>query len=394
MRQWVGDVLLRSIHGRSLVYNTCWEDPRLDREALEIGRTDRILMITSAGCNALAYALDRPERIDCVDVNPRQNALLELKIAAIRELDYDDFWLWFGQGFHPSAEAIYRDKLRGNLSDTGRQFWDRHWSWFHSPRIPFYFRGTSGIFARFINFHIDRIAKVRDGVEQLLKCQTLEEQKQIFDSQLWPRFWTRAIRAAMRRNTVLAMLGVPREQRRQVEKECEGGIAGFVASSLRRVFTELPLRDNYFWRVYLTGKYSMDCCPDYLTEDGFAALKAGAVNVIHTHTCLLEEFLRSSESTCSRFVFLDHMDWMADRFPEKLERQWNWVLRKASGDARAIWRSGGLNTEYLRGIAVSTQTQKSRLQDHLVFDEQLAEALHARDRVGTYGSFFVADIAT
>ncbi|MCA9016400.1 MAG: DUF3419 family protein, partial [Planctomycetaceae bacterium] len=32
------------VHQGNLVYNTCWEDPRLDRQALEIGPEDEILV--------------------------------------------------------------------------------------------------------------------------------------------------------------------------------------------------------------------------------------------------------------------------------------------------------------------------------------------------------------
>ena len=73
-----------AIYQRSLLYNTCWEDPALDREAMQLQANDRIVMITSAGCNALDYAIDGPKAIHCVDANPRQNALLDLKIAGIK----------------------------------------------------------------------------------------------------------------------------------------------------------------------------------------------------------------------------------------------------------------------------------------------------------------------
>ena len=78
-----------AIYSRSLVYNTCWEDPAVDRQALALGANDTVLVITSAGCNALDYALEAPRRIDAVDANPRQTALLELKIAGIRALAFD-----------------------------------------------------------------------------------------------------------------------------------------------------------------------------------------------------------------------------------------------------------------------------------------------------------------
>ena len=85
-----------AIYSRSLVYNTCWEDPAVDRQALQLTSNDTILVITSAGCNTLDYALQAPRRIHAVDANPRQTALLELKIAGIRGLDFEDFFLLFG----------------------------------------------------------------------------------------------------------------------------------------------------------------------------------------------------------------------------------------------------------------------------------------------------------
>ena len=51
------EALFRALSSRNLIYNTCWEDPRLDRVALQLGPQDNVLVITSAGCNALDYAL-------------------------------------------------------------------------------------------------------------------------------------------------------------------------------------------------------------------------------------------------------------------------------------------------------------------------------------------------
>lgn len=63
--------LFDAIHARALVYNACWEDPAVDRLALNIHGDDTMLVITSAGCNILDYALTGPRRIHAVDANPR-----------------------------------------------------------------------------------------------------------------------------------------------------------------------------------------------------------------------------------------------------------------------------------------------------------------------------------
>ncbi len=67
----IHDAIFKRVHGSNLVYNTCWEDPRLDRQMLNLQPDSRLVMITSAGCNALDYLLDEPAEIHAVDVNPR-----------------------------------------------------------------------------------------------------------------------------------------------------------------------------------------------------------------------------------------------------------------------------------------------------------------------------------
>ena len=56
------------VHMNNLVYNTCWEDPRIDKQALNLGPEEDVLVITSAGCNALSYALESPRSVHAVDM--------------------------------------------------------------------------------------------------------------------------------------------------------------------------------------------------------------------------------------------------------------------------------------------------------------------------------------
>src|SRR5215471_16092706 len=97
-RERINNRLFKAVHGRNLVYNTCWEDPALDRVALDLGPADRVLVITSAGCNALDYLLAGAGEVNAVDVNPFQHALLELKTRAARRLDWPSFFELFGRG--------------------------------------------------------------------------------------------------------------------------------------------------------------------------------------------------------------------------------------------------------------------------------------------------------
>ncbi len=136
------------LYSRSLVYNACWEDSAVDRQALNLGPDDSALVITSAGCNTLDYALQGPRRIHAVDANPRQTALLELKLAAIRMLEFEDFFAIFGDGYHARFRDLYRRRLRAELSDFARGYWDRYANWFTSRHGSFYYHSLAGFVAR------------------------------------------------------------------------------------------------------------------------------------------------------------------------------------------------------------------------------------------------------
>ena len=206
--EWVSGRVFKFVHGNNLVYNTCWEDPRLDRQALELTSDDNVLVITSAGCNALDYLLAGAGNVYAVDMNPRQNALLELKASAIRNLDYERFFQMFGQGYLPNAESIYAAQLRGSLSATSRKYWDRWIRFFDNPKKSFFFRGTSGAFARMIGVYINRVARCRKEVMEIIDAPTLADQQEIY-TRTRDKIWSKTLKFAMNRDTTLSMLGVP-----------------------------------------------------------------------------------------------------------------------------------------------------------------------------------------
>ena len=390
---WVSRRIFTTVHRNNLVYNTCWEDPRLDRVALDIGSDDDVLVITSAGCNALDYALNDPNHVYAVDMNPRQNSLLDLKRAAIRNLEFEEFFQMFGQGRLPNAAEIYRQKLRDSLPIWSQEFWDKKIKWFDNPRKSFYFRGTSGAIAKMIKSYTDHVIRVRPHLNALLEAESVDQQKEIYENHLKQKFWSGVMRFTLNRDTTMSMLGVPKAQRRQIETQYEGGLVKFIQDCMESVFANLPMKDNYFWRVYMNGEYSRECCPEYLKAENFQRLKDGLVERVSTHTDSVQGFLEKHEGTISRFILLDHMDWLSDRFFPLLESEWQAIVDRAAPDARLIWRSGGLRTDFIDQIQVCRNGQLQPVSPLLNYNVELANQLHEIDRVHTYGSFYIADLS-
>ena len=383
--------VFNALTSRSLVYNTCWEDPSVDRRALNLDADDRVLVITSAGCNALDYALAGPARVHAVDANPRQSALLELKLAAIKRLEFEDFFMIFGDGQHSRFAHIYRELLRDELSPFAQSWWDGRTHWFcgTAGRDSFYFYGLAGIVARGFRAYLDFRPELRLAVHSLLESRSLSEQQDIYDRRVHPLMWTRGMNWALSRQLTLSLLGVPHPQRKEVQSQHEDGVSGFIRESIEYVFRNLPVRENYFWTLYLRGHYRPDCCPEYLKPENFSALKGGLAARIEVHTSTVTAFLQQTDERISKFVLLDHMDWMSSYHPEALAEEWQAILDKATATARVIFRSAHMQPAYIEALRLSGGR---RLRDVLDFRDGLARALQPLDRVHTYAGFHIADV--
>jgi S-adenosylmethionine-diacylglycerol 3-amino-3-carboxypropyl transferase len=192
-RDHLDHFVFNAIYSRTLVYNACWEDPAVDRQVLGVGSDDNLLVITSAGCNVLDYALLSPKRIYAVDANPRQTALLELKLAGIRHLSFDDFFAAFGEGYHADFRNLYTKHLRDDLSEFARTFWDKHCSWFTSKRGSFYFHGLSGLVASGVRRYFKMRPRLNQAMDAMIGARDLHEQRDIYDQRIAPLLWNRAV---------------------------------------------------------------------------------------------------------------------------------------------------------------------------------------------------------
>lgn len=384
----LGRNAFRLIHENCLVYATSWEDPRVDIKAMKIDDSSRLLVIAAAGCNVLDYAIERPELIDAVDVNYRQTALLELKLAAIAELSWDDAFRMLGEGHHPSVVELYQDSLRSSISAESQQFWDKHIEMF-TGRLPFYFRTTSGWFALWFRRYIDRVLCLGPAVEDLINASSIERQREIYDSHIKARFWRPALGWALKRDAVLALSAIPPAQRRRMMQD-HPDVLSYLRGKAEHIIYNQSMKENYFWRVYLTGKFSVDCCPRYLMRHHFHALKAGLLKRIRPATETVAGAITLANTPYTHFVMLDHMDWLAGRDTTQLQQEWQSIVDNASPGAKVIWRSFGDGTDFIDTTPIEASGRRTNVGDFLSYDRAAANRLQAEERVNAYASFHVA----
>lgn len=365
MSNWLYQKWFSYIHSNYLVYNTSWEDAAIDRELLHLNNNSSVLMITSAGCNALAYLLDGPRRIDGIDVNYRQNALVDLKIKLIRYRDYTALSNLFLTGRHPEYLAIY-SRVRPYLEAKSRFFWDRYIRYFSPGGRGLYYNGTAGTFALILNA-ILKLKGLKPNVSRLLHTASRSEREQIFRS-TQGKLWSGLSQYLWKWDGLLSLAGIPASQAEAVED-----LNAFMQGTIYQLFVEQNPAQNHYWRVYLEGKYSTDCCPQYLQKENFAVLRKNIGRLSLKSSNLLQH-LSHTETKYSHFILLDHMDWMAETEPALLAKQWKLILTHALPGATILFRSAYPDLSFLPPFVFG----------EVNFTNAKNINIQQQDRVGTY----------
>jgi S-adenosylmethionine-diacylglycerol 3-amino-3-carboxypropyl transferase len=165
-----------------------------------------------------------------------------------------------------------------------------------------------------ISNYVNNIARCRDEVLELLDAPNLAQQQAIYPK-IKEKIWSRAVRFAMNRDSTLSMLGVPRAPKD--DKSMNNTLAASSNSSripwIRccRIF---PIQDNYFWRVYITGSYTPTCCPSIEAPQPRKIAQWGSRSIDDTNRFRRRISPDAHNGQISRFVLLDHMDWLSDHY--------------------------------------------------------------------------------
>ncbi|KAG8708678.1 hypothetical protein FRC09_001099 [Ceratobasidium sp. 395] len=293
---------------RTFIYAFTWEDPMEDMRHLSLNSDSSMLVISSAGDNALHYAIGAgPRRIHCVDMNPCQGHLVELKLAALRTLSHSTFFAMFGDGKLPGFKNVLDRELSPWLSSAAYQFWKANGNAFDSS---FYMRGYSGWALQWALW----LGGVLGDARRMCNADTIEEQERIWREKLRPVLLNNWFVRLVLNNPAFLWnaLGVPLAQRRAFLKE--GSCFGFARDTLDPLpSTALLKKGGYHYLLCLLGKYTPESCPAYLTKEGFEKLSENnwaRLDSFRLHTeSITNVLLNMQPGQLTHAVLMDHLDW-------------------------------------------------------------------------------------
>lgn len=224
-----------------LRYSLVWEDSHALYSGLAIQPEDRVLIITSAGCNALNALLKQPKQVVAVDLNPVQNQLLRFKTYLIRHYDYAVFRALMGFG-EPADVAAAFAQVAPTLPADVRVFWTSFFE--HHPEGVL----TAGKLEAYITgFEKTLDTDTQLKMRQLAQFENVSAQRDFFLNELH----TGSFKTEFIRYFDDANLSQGRDPKLFTYAQESGGTA-FYNRLLRQVSTTL-VRENFFFRFFFFG---------------------------------------------------------------------------------------------------------------------------------------------
>lgn len=347
-----------------LVFAHNWEDPESDHAALKIRSNDRLLAITSGGCNVLGFLLFDPSIVYSIDINPAQSFLLELKIAAIKNLSFTEFISFLGVLKSENRIVLYH-KIKKDLSKKSSEFWDRQSNLISQGIF------MNGKYERFIKIagKIINILQGKRRVSGLFENKTKSEQELYFDK-IWNTKRFHFLFKIIFNKYVLAKKGLVADY--FLFDDGSKSFAECFYKRAKRAFRGIPIKSNYFLALYLLNKYiNDDERPAYLKKENFEIIKS-RVQRIKIITGDVQHWLESvSPDSIDCFALSNICELMSEGDKDLLFTN---VFRAASPNARIIFR----NLMIPREVPVS-------LQDQIVLDKILSMEIYKNDRSFVYG---------
>ena len=224
-----------------LRYSLVWEDSYPLYHGLDLQSDDRVLVITSAGCNVLNALLKSPRQVIAIDLNPVQNRLLSLKKHVILHHEHAVFRALMGFD-GPASVAPAVQQLSTTLPEDVREYW---LSFFGSHPEGIL---TAGKLEDYITGFFDMLgANTQRKLRRLIQFETVDAQRNFFMSELH----TGPFRDEFIQYFDDENLSKGRDATLFKHAQEPGGVA-FYNRLLRQVSTTV-VRNNFFFRFFFFG---------------------------------------------------------------------------------------------------------------------------------------------
>jgi S-adenosylmethionine-diacylglycerol 3-amino-3-carboxypropyl transferase len=294
-----------------ILYAQCWEDPQLDRSAFKITPDDVIFSITSGGCNVLTFLLDNPRKIIALDLNPYQNFLLDLKIAAFKMLSHDEMLEFLGIRESQRRLLLYI-QLCPELQADSRIYWDTQLrkirrGVIHCGRYERYMRLVrKAVIVPFIKGSL---------VKRFFEIEDSSEREKLFHTK-WENIWWFLLTRVILSRKITTFL--------------------FDKAFFTYINSNLSFGKHFAGKALLGRFYSEEYLPHYLKKENYSIIRR-RLDRIEMVTDSCDHFFTTLPDSCiSKFNFTNIFEWMSPKAYENLLKE---TIRVAKDKAIMTYRN-------------------------------------------------------
>ncbi|KAB3533474.1 DUF3419 family protein [Alkaliphilus pronyensis] len=305
-----------------LNYSTCNEDSLTEIKALDISKSDNVLCITGSGGRVLNLLTQAPQKIVAIDFNPIQNWLLELKIAAIKNLSYYDYRRFIGLDSCSERKEIFYS-LRNDLSKDSYSYWEKN--------IRIVSRGViyQGHFEKKCKFFSDLLKEAMgDKVDKILSFDDLDAQKEFYKKQWDNSLWQNNINFSVTKAIDPAFYLYVNE---------EYNFAEYLFNILDKGLKRHLAKENHFLCLLLDGSYSRATkLPLYLQRESFQLMKSNLWRVEIITENVVNYLKGCGENYFNKFSLSDVTGYLSDDNSNSL---YKYLINSAADNSRLCGRS-------------------------------------------------------
>jgi S-adenosylmethionine-diacylglycerol 3-amino-3-carboxypropyl transferase len=304
-------------------YANCWEDADVLLEALDIQHHHEILSIAAAGDNLLAILAKNPAKVVGVDVSAVQLYLCELKVTAMRRLNYQEFVSFLG--FAESTERLSTfDSLAPHLSLACREYWNEQQEAIQNGVIHY------GKFEQYFQLFKNKVLPTvhdRITVEELLRPKSADEQKEYYDK----KWNTAAWRQMYGEFFGVKMMG-DHGRDPAFLKHVKGSVPNIILNREKQHLSSTAAFDNYFLHYILNNTFEQYALPYYARLENFEAIKKN-LDKLELRQGLIQDVVKEHEQF-DGFNLSDIFEYMSD---EIFSQQINFFSSIARQNARLVY---------------------------------------------------------
>jgi S-adenosylmethionine-diacylglycerol 3-amino-3-carboxypropyl transferase len=345
---------------RTLNFTSANEDGASELAALRLGPPDRVLCLTASGARPLDLLLGDPGSVLAIDINPAQNALLALKIAAIRVLSPEDLYAYLGiarcadrAGLHLKVEAALEAPVRAFWRERAAAIQGGVW--------------LSGRWERVLRMGAVGARLVRGGaVDRLFSACDLATQGKIWDEKFDDWIWRASIRTLSQRWIWTRLVGEPGGAHLPSAAVCEARLGG----AFRRAAHTLLFRESDFaWLIFKGRHFPEAALPIHLRRENLDVVRL-RLDRIRIRVADLAGLDPSEHGMFTAFSLSDFGSYCDQ---EGYDACWRSVVRVAAPNARFCER-----------IFMNPLTPGSDISPRLALDAALADAIGRADSAFIY----------